>query len=156
MIKEDWLKVKTEHDRSVMIRRAQIARIITLCGYIVIVCTFIFVVILPYFGISLRYLTNLTDPGKVLPFQTYYIYDINKSPNFEITFILQSVSIMLAGIVYSSTDNFLGLLILHACGQLENLRRRFLLLDQNDFKDNLPYIVQDHRRIIRSLIYAYK
>ncbi|EZA58113.1 hypothetical protein X777_01925, partial [Ooceraea biroi] len=151
MVKEDWLKFKTEDERNIMIRRARIARIITICGYVVMFGSFIFAVVLPFFGISLRHMTNITDPGKLMPLQSYYIYDINNSPIYEITYFIQGISLMLAATVYSSTDNFLGLLVLHVCGQLENLRKRFLLLDQDDFKNSLSYNVHDHRRLIKSI-----
>lgn len=149
MIKQDWLKIKTEKERNIMLRRAQTARLITMCGYLIIFCSFILGVILPFLGYSLRYRTNITDSGKLMPLQTYYMYDVNKSPIYEITFVIQSISLLLAGIAYSSTDNFMALLVLHMCGQLENLRARFLLLDQSDFKNSLSYIIQDHKRLTR-------
>lgn len=132
-----------------MLARAQIARTFTIYGYFIILISFTFVVILPPFGTSFRYLTNITDPGKLMPLQTYYIYDTNKSPFYEITFILQSITVMTAGVMYTNIYTFLGLLVFHICGQLENLSARILRIDENNFESNLSYIVQDHRRLIR-------
>lgn len=150
MVEEDWVKFKTTKERNVMIRRANIARIITIIGYIIMLFSFILVVLLPFFGISLRYMTNMTDPGKPMPLQSYYIYNTDKSPVYEITFIIQSISIMSTGAMYTSTDSFLGLLIFHICGQLENLKERFIHLDDNNFESTLSHrIVHNHLRIIR-------
>nr|XP_012220515.1 PREDICTED: uncharacterized protein LOC105671157 [Linepithema humile] len=41
---------------------------------------------------EVRYITNITDPGRLLPLQTHYIYDTTKSPHYELTFISQKVS----------------------------------------------------------------
>ncbi|EFN70665.1 hypothetical protein EAG_03854, partial [Camponotus floridanus] len=60
--------------------------------------------------------------------QTYYFYDTDKSPQFELTYLYQIITAYLAVIVYISVDSFLGLVILHVCGQLENFRGRFVNL----------------------------
>ncbi|KAF3054352.1 Odorant receptor 130 [Nylanderia fulva] len=152
MVKEDWLKFKMKRERDIMIKRARIARIITICGYFMVVCTFIFAMLLPTFGvITPAYATNTSDPDHWLLMPTYYIYDTNRSPSYEITLILQSIGVISAGAIFTSTDNLLGLLIFHVCGQLENLKTRILHLDQNDFYNTLSYNVQDHRRLIRSI-----
>ncbi|XP_025075746.1 uncharacterized protein LOC112553061, partial [Pogonomyrmex barbatus] len=124
MMAEDWMELKTTKERDVMMRQAQIARTIVISGYILMVLAFIVVIVLPYFGLSLRHLTNLTDPGKPLPLQTYYFYNIDKSPQFELTYIVQAITIFLAAVTYTSVDAFLGLAILHFSGQLENFKGR--------------------------------
>ncbi|XP_018354226.1 PREDICTED: uncharacterized protein LOC108755609 [Trachymyrmex septentrionalis] len=102
MMAEDWMELKTRKERDVMMSRAQIARTIIISGYILMVLAFIVVIILPYFGLPLRHLTNLTDPDKPLPLQTYYFYDIDKSPQFELTYIIQAITIFLAAVTYTS------------------------------------------------------
>ncbi|XP_018303734.1 odorant receptor 22c-like [Mycetomoellerius zeteki] len=102
MMAEDWMELKTRKERDVMMRQAQVARIIVISGYILMVLAFIVVIVLPYFGLSLRRLTNLTDPGKPLPLQTYYFYDIDKSPQFELTYIVQAITVFLAAVTYTS------------------------------------------------------
>lgn len=150
MVKEDWIKLKTEEERAVMIRQARTARLIMIWGYFVMLVSFILVVILPSFNISLRYVTNITDPGKVLPLQTYYIYNISNSPFYETTFILQGFSLMVAATMYTGTDTFMGYLVFHICGQLENFRTRILNLDKfTHFEEALSSNVQEHIRLIR-------
>nr|XP_012220514.1 PREDICTED: uncharacterized protein LOC105671156 [Linepithema humile] len=46
--------------------------------------------ILPACNLSVRYVTNITDPGRLLPVQSRYTYDITKSPHYELTFISQN------------------------------------------------------------------
>ncbi|RLU20801.1 ObirOr5-U55 [Ooceraea biroi] len=152
MIKDDWLRPKTSEERSVMIKQARIARILTIFGCFIMLISVIFALVFPLFGISMRYRTNRTDPDKSLPFQTCYVYDKDKSPFFEITYILQSISSMLLAFMYSSTDSFLSLLVFHVCGQLENLKKRVINLDKfQDFRNALSYNVRDHIRLLRSI-----
>ncbi|XP_011867929.1 PREDICTED: odorant receptor 43a-like [Vollenhovia emeryi] len=152
MVKEDWIKSKSENERVVMLRQARKARLIMIWGYFIMLVSFICIVILPTFNISMRYMTNITDPGKVLPLQTYYIYNVNDSPFYETTFILQGFSLMTAGAIYTGTDSFMGYLVFHVCGQLENLKTRILNLDKfSHFEEALSSSVQDHKRLIRSI-----
>jgi len=148
MIEKDWTRLKTEKERAIMIRRARTARLIMMWGYFVMFISFILVVIFPSFGMSLRYLTNITDPDRLMPLQTYYLYNVNNSPFYEMTFVLQGFSLMAAATMYTGTDTFMGFLIFHVCGQLENLRARILDLEFNRF-DSLLFNVREHIRLIR-------
>ncbi|RLU20564.1 ObirOr5-U15 [Ooceraea biroi] len=151
MMAEDWMELKTAKEKDVMIGRAHLARAIVISGYVLMVLAFIVVIVLPYYGFSLtRHLTNLTDPGKPLPLQTYYFYDINRSPQFELTFLIQAITIFLAAVVYTSVDAFLGLTILHLCGQLENFKGRIAVLSScQNFIRVLSNNVMNHLRLIR-------
>ncbi|CAL1687675.1 unnamed protein product [Lasius platythorax] len=151
MMAEDWTELKTVKERDVMIGRAQIARAIVISGYVMMVLAFVVVVVLPYFGLLLtRHLTNLTDPGKPLPLQTYYFYDTDPSPQFELTYVIQAITIFLAAVTYTSVDAFLGLAILHFCGQLENFRGRIAILTScQNFIRILSNNVVKHLRLIR-------
>lgn len=150
MVKEDWIKLKTEEERAVMIRQARIARLIMIWGYMIMILSFVFVVIFPSFNISMRYLTNITDPGKILPLQTYYLYNVSDSPFYETTFILQGFSLMAAAAIYSGADTFMSNLIFHVCSQLENFKTRILNLDKHShFEEALSSSVQNHIRLIR-------
>jgi len=150
MIKDDWLKPKMIKERDIMIKRARIARIFTIFGYFIMLVSFNLCVIFPVFGISMRYLTNKTDPGKLVPLQTYYIYDRDKSPFYEITYVMQSLGLSAAAIMYTGVDSFLSLLVFHVCGQLENLKIRIIHLDKfQNFENALSHSIQDHIRLIR-------
>lgn len=151
------MRLKTEEERAVMIKRAQTARMIIISACIMFLCSSIGFVIFPSLGISLRYVTNMTDPGKLMPLQTYYLYNVSKSPFYEATYILQSFSIMAVAAIFTNTDTFLGLVIFHICGQLENLKERIFHLNKfNNFEYALSCSVKEHIRLIRFCIFYWK
>ncbi|XP_020295864.1 uncharacterized protein LOC109860879 [Pseudomyrmex gracilis] len=150
MMAQDWMESKTTKERDVMIERAQIARTIVMSGYVLMILAFVVVIVLPYFGFSLRRLTNLTDLSRPLPLQTYYFYDVDKSPQFELTFIVQAVTILLSAATYTSVDAFLGLAILHFSGQLEIFKNRIAVLTScQSFICALSNNVAKHLRLIK-------
>jgi len=152
MMAEDWMAPKIDAERNVMIKRAQTARLIVICGYVLMIFAFTSIIVFPCFGLPFRRLTNLTDRDRTLPLQTYYFYDTDKSPQFELTFLVQAMTIFLAAITYTSVDAFLGLTILHICGQLENFRRRLISLSsRKNFDCALRDSVIAHLRLIRFL-----
>ncbi|XP_012060329.1 PREDICTED: odorant receptor 43a-like [Atta cephalotes] len=152
MIAEDWIKSKSVQDRNVMIRTAYTARIIITCAYCIMGLACFFIIILPSFGISMRLIPNITDPGKPMPLQTYYIYDITKRPQYEITFISQAVYILLAIMSYTGIDNFLGLLIFHICGQLDILKNRLTCLDKYiNSRNMLKSCIIKHIHLLRAI-----
>ncbi|KAL6442515.1 hypothetical protein ACFW04_002604 [Cataglyphis niger] len=152
MIKHDWLKPKTMQERNIMIKRTRLACMITMFGYFIMFISGFFVVILPFFGISVRYLTNITDPDRLVPLQTYYFYDRDKSPFYEITYALQIIGIYMIATSYTGTDCFLSLLVFHVCGQLENLKTRIVDLDKfHNFESIMSHSLQEHIRLIRSI-----
>ncbi|XP_019695886.1 uncharacterized protein LOC105180800 isoform X1 [Harpegnathos saltator] len=152
MIERDWTKPKMKEERDVMLRRAKIIRAIATCGWIVTSFTIIFTFGLPSVGMTIRHVTNLTDPGKPLPIQSYYLHDVSKSPQFELTLLAQLLTLITTGFSYTGIDHFLGLLVLHVCGQLENLCLRLTHMKMySDFDAALIYNIKDHIRLIRSV-----
>ncbi|XP_032685215.1 uncharacterized protein LOC116850719 [Odontomachus brunneus] len=150
MITKDWLKLKSEEERRVMLKCARIPRMIIIGGFVVMFMSFILLFILPCFGITMRYITNVTDSDKPLPLQTYYFYDTDVSPYFELTFFAQGITLMIAAIGYTAIDSFFGLLVFHVCGQLENLKGRLLGLgDSSNFDRVLADVITDHVRLNR-------
>jgi len=136
-----------------MIEKAQTTRLIVTCAFVIMFVCATFGIILPAFGISVRCLSNITDPGRPLPLQSYYVYDVTKSPQYELTYISQSASMCMAIMPYTGIDNFLGLLVLHICGQLDILRSRLENLDRfHNFQNVLKICVMDHIRLLRSII----
>ncbi|XP_039307770.1 odorant receptor 22c-like isoform X3 [Solenopsis invicta] len=102
------------------------------------------------FGIQILSVTNHTDQHKALLFLTYDFYDSDKSPQFELTFCIHIVSLVLVGNVYMFVDSFLVLIILHVCGQLENFRCRLInMVSCKNFDRKLNNIVASHLRVIR-------
>lgn len=156
MILRDWIRVKMEEERNVMLKQARTIRLLAICGGILILLTLLVTVGCFLFGRTLRHVTNLTDPtGKALPIQAYYLHDISSSPKYEITYLIQIIGLTTSGLSYTAVDTFLGLLTLHICGQMENLHLRLLnLRKDSNFKAILKYNVKDHIRLIRSKIFT--
>ncbi|XP_011867926.1 PREDICTED: odorant receptor 49b-like [Vollenhovia emeryi] len=149
MIAEDWIKIKSDKERCIMIKHAQYARILTLIGYSYMFLSACLLVLLPFFGKSVRYMTNVTDPDKILPLQSHYIYDKNQSPYFEFSYFTQSLMVVMCTACYSSMDNLFGLLVFHLCGQLENLKDK--LINKNIYENDnktVAFIVKEHIRLI--------
>ncbi|KAF3054319.1 Odorant receptor 138 [Nylanderia fulva] len=147
---EDWIASKVAAERDVMIRQARIAQIFVMFGYFILAMVSVTLIILPTFGIQMRHITNLTDRNKPLPMQTYYFYDTDRSPQFELTFLIQAITVVQSAIIYTSIDSLLGLVILHMCGQLENFKRRIAgLVSSKDFNKALSSSVVTHLRLIR-------
>ncbi|XP_024883575.1 putative odorant receptor 69a [Temnothorax curvispinosus] len=152
MIAKDWIKLKSDQERSLMIRRAQTGRIIIICSYCVMGLACFFVTVLPAFGISMRLTPNITDPGRPLPVQTHYIYDITKRPQYELTFINQAISVAIAMTAYTAIDNFLSLLVFHICGQLDILKKYLQYLDKNiNYHEVLKCCIVKHIRLLRAI-----
>ncbi|XP_036140339.1 odorant receptor 49b [Monomorium pharaonis] len=153
MMAEDWIKSKNAQDKNIMIKQAQTARIIITCAYYIMGIACFFIIVLPgVFGISMRMTPNITDPGRPMPIQTYYIYDITKRPQYELTLISQSIYILLSIMAYTGIDNFLGLVIFHICGQLDILKNRLIHLDKyTNSRDTLKKCVTKHIRLLSAI-----
>ncbi|XP_039307766.1 odorant receptor 43a-like [Solenopsis invicta] len=152
MMAEDWMAFKHDAERNVMIRQARSARLIMIIGYHMILLGFFSVVLPPYFGTQIIYATNLTDGNRLLPLEKFHFYDTNKSPQYELTFFIHALAILLSSIIYMSVDIFLILIILHICGQLENFRCQLVsLVSCEHYKYNkvLNNIIATHLRLIR-------
>jgi len=149
-MREDWMKLKQDGERDVMMKRMQTSRLIVICAYLMMVCASFVVIIFSCFGLSFRRLTNLTDRNRPLLLQTYYLYDTDKSPQFELTYLTQIITLFLGLVIYVSIDTFLGLVVFHVCGQLENFRGRLVnLIAGKDFNKALSNNVVIHLRLIR-------
>ncbi|KAL0102348.1 hypothetical protein PUN28_018699 [Cardiocondyla obscurior] len=152
MIIEDWMKTKMKEERNVMLKQAKIVRLVTVCGVFMILGLVTIVFSAFFYGQMINYTTNLTDLiGKPLPIPTYYLYDISSSPKYEITYLIQLIGLIACGLYYTAIDNLLVFLVLHICGQIENLHLRLLnLRAESNFKVILKHNVKDHIRLIRS------
>ncbi|XP_025161023.1 uncharacterized protein LOC105180781 [Harpegnathos saltator] len=150
MIATDWMKPKIKEERNVMLRLAKISRIIAICGCLLPFIPMIVCFTLIYFELTLRHVTNLTDSGKPLMVQTYYLHNVSKSPQFELTVVAQGVALFITCVSYYAIDHFLGLLVLHIYGQMENLHIRLTHMERyTNFDSVFKYNVQDHIRLIR-------
>ncbi|XP_039307761.1 odorant receptor 43a isoform X2 [Solenopsis invicta] len=149
MMAEDWMAIKLDTERNVMIKQARIARSIMIIGYIFVALACLSLILPSYFGIEVIDTMNLTNRNKPLPLQTYH-YDTDKSPQFELTLLIHTLTILFAGIIYLCLDNSLILITFHIRGQLENFRCRLVrLVCCKNFNKVLNNIIITHLRLIR-------
>lgn len=154
MIAKDWKKTKSDQESNLMIQRAQTARIIIICSYCIMGAQcFILVGVPGIFGMTMRLTPNITDPGRPMPLQTHYIYDITKRPQYDLTFISQAIYVAIGMMAYTGIDNFLSLLVFHICGQLDILKNRLQCLDKYiNYHEVLKCCVAKHIRLLRFVI----
>lgn len=140
-IAEDWATAETK-ERETMLNVAKLSRIITIgC---LMMCE---LVVFSY--VSLRFVSmKYTD--NIMIYRGYFPYNITYSPNYELTIIGQSLSGICGGTTYASVDTFVAMLVLHACGQLSNLKdnlRNIHSYDKKDLQARLKKIVEKHNYI---------
>jgi uncharacterized protein Usg len=143
---EDWLKPKATYEKNTMIKWALRARMIITCTYIIILMVLITILGMPIFEKLTR--SNITDSSRSLALQTFYIYDVTKRPQYELTYISQCISLTIAGILYTGIDNFLGLLVFHVCGQFD-IMKNHLKYSRKNFRAVLKSSVVYHMRLLR-------
>lgn len=157
MIARDWLSPRDTRERRTMITWARRSRLVIVCAYFMMVTAYVCVVLLPRFGISLAYVIYANESERILPMQTYRIYDLSARPRYELAYIGQAAAFFSTAVMYTGVDSFLGLLVFHICGQLDILRLRFARLDRlAKFRDGLRSCVMNHTRLLRYMeIYAH-
>ncbi|XP_025153011.1 odorant receptor 4-like [Harpegnathos saltator] len=91
-----------------------------------------------------------------MPFPTIFPYNCNKSPNFELTWLGETIGAIIVANGYSCFDTFLAMLTLHLCGQLAvlNINMRNLVDatrhdDFVNFQERLGLIVHRHEELHR-------
>jgi len=145
---EDWLRSKNIHERNIMIKWALRSRIIITCTHLIMTTAFIILFIVPIIGKSIGLVSNITDSARSLAIQTFYIYDVTKRPQYELTYISQCISLATAAILYTGIDNFLGLLVFHICGQFD-IMKNHLKYSRKNFRAVLKSSVMYHKRLLR-------
>ncbi|XP_039312115.1 odorant receptor 43a-like isoform X1 [Solenopsis invicta] len=146
---KDWTRVKMDEERNVMLKKAKITRLILQIGLFFTVLAAFSRPGSIFFKEYIWHVNNFTNHERPLPVPTHYWYDVTSSPKYELTLLAQAIGLFACGLTYIAVDNFLGLLILHVCGQMENLHLRLLHLGNDpDFKAVLKYNVKDHIRLI--------
>ncbi|KAF3423718.1 hypothetical protein E2986_11811 [Frieseomelitta varia] len=127
-----------------MVNVARISRKTTITC--TILCQLVIVTYMLLRLFSLKYSDNK------LFFRGYFPYDVTISPNYELTMIGQAIAMTCSSIFYSTVDTFIAMLILHACGQLSNLKEDLMkihLYNKNNLHRTLKKIVQKHDNVNR-------
>lgn len=161
MMKDDWnscMKIPWEH--KIIVKYAKKARALTLFGYLLTLNTNLTFSLMSLFGLSFRTINNKTDPyeGSFLPLQTYYPFDYEKSPIFQLVYVTQFVAISVAGFSFVVTDFLFGALVFHACARCKILQKKAKALTKieiptklefSNFATKLKDMVDSHEQVIR-------
>lgn len=154
-IEEDWRKLNLAEDRRIMMGNSRIGRSLAiLCVAFVYGSGFSYRTIMPLSRGVIITPQNVTI--RPMGFDGYYVFfDPQKTPAYEIVFIIQFLSGFVQYSVTSGTCSLAALLVLHACGQLKILIARMKDLTQikqfcdKNANQKLAAVVRQHIRIKR-------
>ncbi|XP_014598467.1 PREDICTED: odorant receptor 13a-like [Polistes canadensis] len=125
-------------------------RIANICRKISIGCTLTYYMVIILFIIL--HLLFIRYIGRVLIIRSYFPYNIQSTPNYELTIFAQILAAWCTGGVYTSVDTFVATLVFHLCGQLNNLKHNLRDLyshDGNEIKLKIAKIVKKHNSLNR-------
>ncbi|KAL2739229.1 odorant receptor 13a-like [Vespula maculifrons] len=141
----DRQETNTEEEARRMMRIAKI------CRRISIGCTLTYYVIIILFVIL--HLLLIRYIGRILIIRSYFPYNVQSAPNYELTIFAQTLAAWCVGGVYTSVDTFVATLVFHVCGQLKNLKQRLRDLrcekDNEEFYVKIAQIVKKHDSLNR-------
>ncbi|XP_015181226.1 PREDICTED: odorant receptor 13a-like [Polistes dominula] len=125
-------------------------KIANICRRISIVCTLTYYMVIILFIIL--HLLLIRYIGRILIIRSYFPYNIQSTPNYELTIFAQILAACCTGGVYTSVDTFVATLVFHLCGQLNNLKHSLRDLysnDCNEIKLKIAKIVKKHNSLNR-------
>ncbi|KYN15096.1 Putative odorant receptor 13a, partial [Trachymyrmex cornetzi] len=135
---QDWHTPKTFEERTIMLKNAKLVRKISIwCTILTQTMVTIYIVL----RISTIIRFSPSDPDRPMLYTAYFPFDITKSPIFELVCVCQMLSAYSATVSYTGSDSFISMLVLHVCGQFENLRERLknLVNDPNGVKTSQEF-----------------
>lgn len=149
----DW-RTSNSWERDTMLNIARRGRSLAFTCCMAVLSTILF-----YLSFNLlNFYRNMHLPQRNLVYGFSYPYDIQKSPNYEITFFIQLSAGIYSAIINSTVDCFVSILLLHMCAQLINLRMTLNNLvgelanksiSSSRFKEGLSAITIRHQHLIR-------
>ncbi|XP_018048232.1 PREDICTED: odorant receptor 4-like [Atta colombica] len=135
---QDWHTPKTFEERTIMLKNAKLVRKISIwCTILTQTMVTIYIVL----RISTIIRFSSSDPARPMLYTAYFPFDITRSPIFELICVCQMLSAYSATVSYTGSDSFISMLVLHVCGQFENLRERLknLINDPNGIKTSQKF-----------------
>lgn len=150
----DWRNSGNTWERDTMLNIAKRGRNLSFKCCVVATCT-----VTCYLSFNLvKFYRNMHLPQRSLVYRFAYPYNIQKSPNYEITFFVQLSGGIYSAIINCTVDCFVSILLLHVCAQLINLRTTLNNLvgdlanksiSSSEFKKGLTAIALRHQHLIR-------
>ncbi|KYN31397.1 Putative odorant receptor 13a, partial [Trachymyrmex septentrionalis] len=135
---QDWHMSQTFEERTIMLKNAKLVRKISIWCTI-LTQTMVTIYIVLRISTIIRFSSN--DPARPMLYTAYFPFDITRSPIFELICVCQMLSAYSATVSYTGSDSFISMLVLHVCGQFENLRERLknLVNDPNGIKTSQEF-----------------
>ncbi|KAL6267443.1 hypothetical protein P5V15_000519 [Pogonomyrmex californicus] len=149
---QDWHSSKTSEERTIMLKNAKLVRKISIwCTILTQVMVTIYIVL----RISMIAKFPRNDTARPMLYTAYFPFDITRSPIFELICVCQILSAYSATVSYTGSDSFISMLVLHTCGQFQNLHDRLKNLANDtggiktskEFKSELKQIVKRHEHL---------
>ncbi|XP_072753944.1 odorant receptor 4-like isoform X2 [Anoplolepis gracilipes] len=150
----DWRNSTNAWQRNTMLNIARRGRSLAFKCCAAATCTVTF-----YVSFHLiKFYRNMHLPQRNLVYRFTYPYNVQKSPNYEITFFVQLSGGIYSAIINCTVDCFVSILLLHICAQLINLRTTLNNLvgelanrsiSSSEFKEGLTAIAIRHQHLIR-------
>lgn len=150
-IMTDWMTSTSHWERNTMLKFAK-------CGRNLSLRCCVFATIFIIFSLSfymLKFFQNIHQPHRSL---AYRMENIQKTPTYEITYLLQMFGGIYVVISNYAVDSFVSILVLHVCAQLINLRTILNNLvnelanksiSSSKFREGLATIIIRHEYLIR-------
>lgn len=88
---------------------------------------------------QLKLEANGSEIIKPLFLNAEYFYDVQKSPVYEIVYAMQALTACVAGTSFAAVDAFFAVIVMHLCGQLNNLKRLLHDLPLKKTDDKIPF-----------------
>ncbi|XP_011882715.1 PREDICTED: odorant receptor 13a-like [Vollenhovia emeryi] len=152
----DWMTSKNDRKRNTMLNITRRGRNLSLTCYMGSLGTILFYVVFNF----LKFYRSMHQPERILVYYfSYPYYNMQKSPNYEITFVIQLFGGISTAVVNSTVDSFVSILLLQICAQLINLRMTLNnLVDElakgsissSSFQKGLAAITMRHEHLIRN------
>ncbi|XP_067210882.1 odorant receptor 4-like isoform X2 [Linepithema humile] len=154
-VMRDWVTSKSDWERNTMLKIARRGRSLSIRCYAWSTCTVSFYLCFNF----LKFYRNIQQSQRSLVYHFVYPYNIQKTPNYIITYFTQMCGGIYTALINCTVDSFISILLLHVCAQLINLRTTLNnvvngLADRSTssmrFKDGLAAIAVRHEHLIRN------
>lgn len=157
---QDWHATKTPDERTAMLKNARVVRKISIwCTVLTQTMVTIYIVL----RISMIVSFKGSNSARPLLYTAYFPFDVSQTPIFEVICVCQILSAYSATVSYTGSDSFISMLVLHTCGQFQNLRRKLENIanepgeakTSEEFNRELKRIVMRHEHLNWFVIYIY-
>ena len=159
MMNRDWDESRSAKELNMMYPNAQLSRKISVTLLVLAEG----VIIAHFIAASVVYIQSWGDSERDMYMTSYFPFDVQKSPNYEVVWIGQVLANFYGASSHAAIDGFFAALVLHLCSQFSILRQDLGELinheqetsKDKDFFERLIEIVKKHNQLNRFLKYLF-